>query len=96
MALDRSFEKLNRLHAKTMKLYSTLTKTARKNPPTLACRYVTSPNVLEEVPSGGVIDLTMSSSSSPEHEVQVLLPAEKKLEAQSTEECPISIIPAGK
>ena len=95
MTLDRPFEKLDRLHAKTMKLYFTLTKTARKNPPTLASRNVTSPNVLKEVPSGGVIDLTMSSSSSPEHEVQVVPPAEKKLEAQSTEECPISIIPAG-
>ena len=72
MTLDRPFEKLDRLHAKTMIQYSTLTKTARKNPPTSASRYVTSPNVLKEVP-----------------------PAEKKLEAQSTEECPISIIPAG-
>ena len=95
MTLDRPFEKLDRLHAKTMIQYSTLTKTARKNPPTSASRYVTSPNVLKEVPSGGVIDLTMSSNSSLEHEVQVVPPAEKKLEAQSTEECPISIIPAG-
>ena len=95
MTLDRPFEKLDRLHAKTMKLYSTLTNTARKNPPTLASRYVASPNVLKEVPSGGVIDLTMSSSSSPEHQVQVVPPAEKRLEAESTEECPISMIPAG-
>ena len=93
MTLDRPFERLDRLRAKTMKLYSTLTKTAKKNQPTLASRYVTSPNVLKEVPSGGVIDLTMSSSSSPEHEVQVVPPVENKLEAQSTEECPIYIIP---
>ena len=92
MILDRPFKRLDRLRAKTMKLYSTLMKTARKNPPSLASRYVTSPNVLKEVPSGGVIDLTMSSSSSPENEVQVVPPAEKKLEAQSAEECPISII----
>ena len=95
MTLDRPFEKLDKLHAKTTKLYSTLTKTARKNPPTLASRYVASPNVLKEVPSGGVIDLTMSSCSSPEHEVQVKPPAEKRLEAQLTEEFPISIILAG-
>ena len=95
ITLDRPSEKLDRLHAKTMKLYSTLTETARKNPPTLASRYVASPNVLKEVPSGGVIDLIMSSSSSPEHEVQVVPSAENRLEAQSTEEYPISIIPAG-
>ena len=53
MTLDRPFGKLDRLHAKTMKFYSTLTKTARENPPTLASRYVASPNVLKEVPSGG-------------------------------------------
>ena len=35
----------------------------------------------------------MSSSSSPEHEVQIVPPVEKKLDAQSTGECPISIIP---
>ena len=93
LTLDRPFEKLDRLQAKTMKLYSTLTKTARKNPPTLASRYVASPNVLKEVPSGGVIDLTISSSSSPEHEAQVIPPVGKELEAQTTEECPISIIP---
>ena len=82
MTLDRPFEKLDRLQAKTMELYSTLTKTARKNPPTLASRYVASPNVLKEVPS-----------SSPEHEVQVIPPVGKELEAQTTEECQISIIP---
>ena len=93
LTLDRPFERLDRLQAKTMKLYSSLTKIAKKNPPTLASRYIASPNVLKKVPSGGVIDLTMSSSSSPEHEVQVVPPVEKKLDAQSTEECPISIIP---
>ena len=93
MRLDRPFERMDRLQAKTMKLYSSLTKIAKKNPPTLASRYIASPNVLEEVPSGGIIDLTMSSSSSPEHEVRVVLPVEKKLDAQSTEECPISIKP---
>ena len=35
----------------------------------------------------------MSSSSSREHEVQVVPPVEKNLDAQSTEECPISMVP---
>ena len=92
MTWDRPFERLDRLQAKTIKLYSSLTKIAQKNPPTLASRSIASPNVLKEVPSGGVIDLTMSSSRSPEHEVQLVPPVEKNLDAQSTEEYPISII----
>ena len=76
------FAKLDRLQAKTMKLHSSLTKKAKKNPPTLAYRYIASPNVLRGIPGGWIIDLTMSSSSSPEHEV-----------AQTTEECPISVVP---
>ena len=77
--LDRPIEKLDRLQAKTMKLYSSLTMIAKMNPPTLASRYIASPNILKEVPSGGVIDLTMSSSSSPEHEVQVVPPVEENV-----------------
>ena len=82
------FATLDRLQAKTMKLYSSLTK---KNPPTLAARYTASPNVLREVPSGGIIDPTISSSSSPEHEVVPSVAI--KLDAQTAEECPISLVP---
>ena len=35
----------------------------------------------------------MSSSSSPEHEVQVVPPVANKPDAQTTEECPISVVP---
>ena len=87
------FATLDRLQAKTIKLYSSLTTKAKKNPPTLASRYIASPNVLREAPSGGIIDLTMSSSSSPEHEVQVVPQVAKKSDAQTTEECPISVVP---
>ena len=70
-----------------------MTKIAKENPPNLASRNIASPNVVREVPSGGKIDLTMSSSSSPEHEVQVVPPVANKLDAQTTEECPISVVP---
>ena len=73
---EEPFATLDRLQAKTIKLYSSLTKIAKKNPPTLASRYV-----LREVASGGIIDLTMSSSSSPEHEVQVVQPVANKPDA---------------
>ena len=75
-----------------MKLYSSLTKIAKKNPPTLASRYIAPPNVLREVPSGGIIDLTISSSSTSEHEVHVVPTVANKQYAQTTKECPISAV----
>ena len=46
--------KLDKLPAKTRKLYISLTKISKKIPSDLAARYKASPNVLRNIPSGGI------------------------------------------
>ena len=85
-----------------MRLYAALANIGKKSPPTLASRYTSSPFVLRNIKSGRVVDLTLSSCSSPQHEVQVV-PSEnpddgepKSQEAGQNvqaEECSISKIP---
>ena len=76
-----------------MNFYTSLMKIAKKNPTTLAARYTASPNILRDIPKGGIIDLTMSSSSSPEHELQVVPTAVSRSAVQTANECPISSVP---
>ena len=75
-----------------MKLNTSRTKISKKKPTALAARYTASPNILRNIPSSGILDFTLTSSSSPEQEVQAV-PRVNEPENQTTNECPITSVP---
>ena len=75
-----------------MKLSTSLTKISKRKPPSSAARYTASLNFLQNIPSGVITGLTLSSSSSPEQEV-LAVPRVNEPENQTTNLCPITLEP---